>query len=80
MKAIFTKYLGPTAKLPARIKAYDDDGNQVTISRHITDRVDDAYDIAAQMLRSKMGWTGELISGSFKGNYVYVFNPNGGKR
>jgi hypothetical protein len=73
MKAISTKYMGPTDQRGSRIKAYDSDNNQVTISYPHELSGEDVYRKAAEALRDKMGWTGELIGGGTKDGYVFVF-------
>ena len=75
MKAIFAKYLSNTNTLPARFKAYDSDGNQVTISSEAIDNVDDGYRFAADALVKKMKWEncGTLVSGSHGNIEVFVF-------
>lgn len=74
MKAIETKYIPATNTLPQRVRAWDCDGNQVTISAGRLDRAD-AHRKAAEALRDKMGWTGEMIEGGTKGGSVFVFLP-----
>lgn len=73
MKAISTKYIGPTNSRGSRIKAFDSDNNQVTISYPYELSGEDVYRKAAEALRDKMGWTGELIGGGTKDGYVFVF-------
>jgi hypothetical protein len=77
MKAIKTKYKGPTNTRGSRIIASDEDGNKVTISYPYELSGEDCHRKAADALCAKMGWTGELIGGSLKNGYVFVF---GGKR
>jgi hypothetical protein len=77
MKAIKTKYKGPTNTRGSRIIASDEDGNKVTISYPYELSGEDCHLKAANALCAKMGWTGELIGGSLKNGYVFVF---GGKR
>ncbi len=73
MKAIITKYLGPTNYRGSRIKATDTDRNTITISYDAALRHDDAYAAAAIALCKKMGWTGSLIGGGTKTGMVFVF-------
>jgi hypothetical protein len=73
MKAISTKYLSATNFKGSRIKAYDLDNNQVTIGYPHELSGEDVYRKAAEALRDKMGWTGELIGGGTKDGYVFVF-------
>lgn len=73
-KAITTRYYPATNTLGAKIKATDSDFNSVTIPRESLDGdMDKAHRQAAQALADKMGWEGEMICGSLKGGYVFVF-------
>ena len=73
MKAISTKYLGPSNVRGSRIKAYDEDGNQATINYPHELSGEAVHRQAAEALRDKMGWTGTLIGGGTKEGYVFVF-------
>ena len=73
MRAIQTKYLGPSNFRGARIKAFDCDGNSVTIPYPYELSGEDVHRKAAEALRDKMRWSGELIGGSIKSGYVFVF-------
>lgn len=73
MKAIFTKYHGPTNTKGSRISASDSDGNRVTISYPYELSGEAVHRQAAVALCSKMNWKGELIGGSLKNGYVFVF-------
>ena len=75
MKAIVTKFHGPTATKPSRITASDSDGNSVTVSYSVgkLENLGDAYERAAYALCNKMGWSGRLIGGGLKNGNVYVF-------
>ncbi len=73
MKAIITKYHGPGNIMGARITAKDEDGNKVSISYPYELSGEAVHRLAAETLRSKMNWTGELVGGSIKGGYVFVF-------
>jgi hypothetical protein len=63
MKAIETRYIGPTNTKGARIVAADSDGNRVTIGYPHELSGEAVHRKAAEALRDKMGWTGELIAG-----------------
>lgn len=76
MKAIVTKYHGPTDTRGARITADDGDGNRITISYPYELSGEDVHRKAAEALRDKMGWTGNLIGGATKDGYAFVFMPN----
>jgi hypothetical protein len=73
MKAIQTKYIGPTNFRGSRIKASDGDKNSITISYPYELSGEDVHRKAAEALRDKMGWTGNLIGGGLKNGYVFVF-------
>lgn len=78
MKTIQTKYIGSSNVRGARIKAFDCDGNSVTIPYPHELSGEDVHRKAAEALRDKMQWDGELIGGSIKSGYVFVF-VNGGE-
>ena len=73
MKAIQTKYLGPTNYKGARIKASDEDGNSITIPYPYELSGETVHRKGAEALKDKMDWKGELIGGSLKNGYVFVF-------
>lgn len=75
MKAIQTKYLPCTDYKGSRIKAYDGDGNSITISYPHELSGMDAHEKAAKALCTKMNWTGKLIGGGLNKGYVFVFAP-----
>ena len=73
MKAIVTKYHGPTDFKGSRISASDSDGNRVFISYPHELSGEAVHRLAADALCKKMGWTGKLVSGWTKEGYVFVF-------
>jgi hypothetical protein len=78
MKAITTKYVGPTNTKPARIIASDSDGNSHTYvpTDYPADPPHDhPHRAAALALCEKMRWTGgaTLIEGGIRGGRVFVF-------
>lgn len=75
MKAITTKFAGPTDTKGARIIASDMDGNRITISYPYELSGEACYKAAADALCIKKGWTGadRLIGGSVRGGFVFVF-------
>jgi hypothetical protein len=75
MKAIRTKYLGPTDHKPARISASDEDGNRIIISKDGRLDTEPAHRKAADALCAKMHWCGRLVCGSLGNGYVFVFDP-----
>jgi len=74
MKAITTKYSGPTNTRGSRVIASDLDGNRVSVHYASELNSDENHDAAAVALCRKLGWTGELVRGSLANNgYVYVW-------
>lgn len=73
MKAISTKYHGPTNTRGSRITATDEDGNRVSISYPYDLSGEAVHRKAAETLKAKMGWKGKLVGGSLKNGYVFVF-------
>ena len=77
MKAITTKYLCPTNFKGSRIKAYDIDGNSVTVSyRHDLNSEQNHqqnHQQAASALLRKINQSGNLVGGSVKNGMVFVF-------
>ena len=72
-KAIITKYLPATNYRGDRIKADDEDGNTITVSYHFESSNEATHRHAADALCAKMGWTGDLVGGSLKRGYAFVF-------
>ena len=75
MKAIVTKYHGPTNSRGARISATAEGGNRVVV--HYDYGAREPHDEAALALCDKLGWKGALAEGGMpdgRGN-VYVFIP-----
>lgn len=77
MKAIQTKYHGPTNTRGSRISASDEDGNRVSIPYPHEMTGMDCHAKAAISLCNKMGWTGTLHGGALKNRFVFVFAPRG---
>lgn len=73
MKAITTKYRGPTNTRGSRIIASDEDGNRVSIPYPHELSGILVHAKAALALCEKMKWTGPLIGGSLKDGYAFVF-------
>lgn len=76
MKAIITKYHGPTNTKGSRITASDEDNNRITISYPYELSGEAVHRKAAEALCAKMGWTGTLVGGSLKNGYVFTFGPD----
>jgi hypothetical protein len=73
MKAIVTKYHGPTNTRGARVSASDSDGNKVTLSYDHSLNSGEMHVAAARALAAKMDWHGVLIEGSLASGYVFVW-------
>lgn len=73
MKSIEVHYISPTDTEGAKVKAFDRDGNSVTVS------YDSRYDFgenakkAALLFCSKYDWQGRLHRGSIGGAAIFVF-------
>jgi hypothetical protein len=63
MKAITTKYLGPTNYRGARVVAKAEGGLRLAVAWDDTLGVDDNHTIAARMLAEKMEWCGQWCGG-----------------
>lgn len=73
MKAIKTKYIGPTNTKPSRCSASDCDGHRVTLTWDQGLDAEEMHRQAALALCERMGWRGKLVTGSFPDCYVHVF-------
>ena len=73
MKAIKTKYIGPTNTKGSRMRATDEDGNSVTITWD--DSLDSLanHEAGAVALCNKTDWVGNLVGGHLKNCMVWVF-------
>ena len=73
MQAIVTKYIAPTNTRGARIRAFCEPGS-ITIEWDYVLNREANYRKAAVALCERLGWTGEMLAGSTKSGYVFVFN------
>ncbi len=73
MKAITTKFHGPTNVKGSRYSATDSDNNRVILSTDHALNSDKNHARAARALCDKMGWKGELIGGGTKDGMAWVF-------
>lgn len=78
--AIETRILPVTNYRPTRIVATTANRQRLVMSKseaeHLampSERDDDAHRAVAQALADKMQWQGQLIAGSTKAGYVFVF-------
>lgn len=78
MKAITTKYVGPTNTRGSRVVASDSDGNRASVPYDSSGGREDSYHQAAKALCNKMGWSGcdRMVSGGTKEGRVFVFLPS----
>jgi hypothetical protein len=76
MKAISTKYIPATNYRCSRVKAFDGDGNSVTIPYDSDLDRDEPFAKAAILLCKKMNWTGTLVSGGTKDGWVFCFEQS----
>ncbi len=75
MKAITTKYLGPTNYRGSRIKATAEGVKALTLPYpHEFGPGVEAHAPAAIALCRRMGWHGKLIGGGTDKGYVFVFS------
>jgi hypothetical protein len=74
MKAIQTRFIPPTAFKGSRVKAWDSDGNSVTLSwDHSLPEDENNHVAAVRALCKKMGWeVGTFAMGGIKGGWVFV--------
>ncbi len=73
MQAIITRYAGPTNTKGGRIIASNPDGKRHVISYPHELNSEQAHRKAAEGLRDKMSWKGELIGGGLRRGYAWVF-------
>lgn len=74
MKAITTRYAGPTNTRGSRIIASEPDGKRLTLSYDSSLDSETNHRVAAEALRDKLGWTGSLVGGYIgQGRYAWVF-------
>ena len=76
MKAILTRYLGPTNYLGSRVAAVAGPyrANRVVISWDDEKDAVENHRAAALALCRKRDWTGQLVTGSLADAYVHVFS------
>jgi hypothetical protein len=75
-KAIICKYLPCANTKPSRLKAYDLDGNSVTVPFHrpgMQSGSSEPYEYAARKFMEKYEWKGEIRGGYTKEGMVFVF-------
>ena len=73
MKAIVTRYKGPTNTRGSRVYASDGDGNRTSISYPYELSGEAVHKEAAVALCKKMGWDTNLLGGATKDGYAFVF-------
>lgn len=75
MKAIRTRYYGPTNTKGSRIVASDGDGNSTSIGYPHSFNSDEAHELAAYLLMEKMQWTNQIIGGGFQRDMYWTMIP-----
>ena len=76
MKAIQTRYYGPTNTRGSRIKAWAEGVGSVSIPYPHELSGEDVHRAAAEKLASKYGWTNTLIGGGLpNGDYAFCMVP-----
>lgn len=75
MKAIRTRYSGPTNTKPSKITATDSDGNRVTMSYSTAEDHGDPHEYVAYKLMEKMGWSNQLVGGGFGHDEYWTMIP-----
>jgi hypothetical protein len=75
MKAISTRYLGPTEQRRSQVKADDGEGNSITNAWDSSKSGVENHGQAALDLCKKMGWKGYLADGAVAGSVgtVWIF-------
>lgn len=73
MKAISTRYSGPTNTRGSRIVASAEGVSSVSIPLDYEKDLYEAHEKAALALCKKYGWSGRLIGGGTKKGYCWVF-------
>lgn len=74
MKAILTRYHGPTNVKGSRVSAQAEKGQRIIIPVDHALGIDTNHMLAARGLRTKMGWSGKLIGGTLgSGDMCWVF-------
>jgi hypothetical protein len=76
MKAIMTKFHGPTNTKGSRISASDGDGNRVIISKSFDWNQEDGHKQAIFALCDKMGWSKPDAYGWFKNGLIGVWKED----
>jgi hypothetical protein len=73
MKAIETRFLGPTNYRPSRVVAVEPDGKRIVQPWNHQWSATENHANAARALADKLGWNAPLIGGSLQNSYVWVF-------
>lgn len=72
MKAIRTRYLGPTNTKGSRIKADDGDGNSMIVSYDHRYGIDENHRLACKALQRKLNWAGRYYGGGMPHSRYWV--------
>lgn len=71
MRAIVTRYRGPTDTGGARILVYDEGKCKMRVP--YDHGASSAHEVAVRAYCKRMGWTGELVNGDVHGDTVWVW-------
>ena len=77
VQAILTKYIGPSNVRGSRIKATASAGS-VTVGYNHALNTEDNHKAAAEALRDKFGWKGDMAQGGLENGYAFVFTSREG--
>ena len=72
MKAILTRYCGPTKTRGSRVIVSDSDGNRIVRAWNSALESEDNFRAGARALLDKMGWRGTYYGGYVRGGMVWV--------
>ena len=72
MKAIRTRYYGPTNTKGSKIVATDGDRNSISISYPYGLNSDEGHELAAYLLMQKMKWNNQLVGGGFQNDMYWT--------
>ena len=74
MKAILTKYHGPTNTKGSRLSATAEGGNRIYVGRNCELSIEDNHAAAARQLKLKMNWPGDMVGGTLPdGSMAWVY-------
>lgn len=75
MKAIRTRFYGPSNFKGSRYMATDGDGHSITLNTNYELNSDANHERVANALMRKMGWPNELVGGGFESDMYWTMLP-----